>query len=199
VHLHPYFLSEIKRNLMMLVEKRPCMNCHQNLATIKFTRMINGALEEEYLCRQCAAAKSPYQKKSLPQLDEILSGILGASATGEAATTIKSSELTCSTCGLPFASYRESLILGCSDCYESFEKLLVNDLRRFHGAAEHTGRIPHSQAQEVENFRNAEDLRKRLTDAVKAEDFVLAAKLRDQLKTTEASVVSETDSGEAAN
>ena len=175
----------------MLVEKRPCMNCQQNLATVRFTRFVNGAVEEQYLCRQCAAAQSPYQKKAAgtPQLEEILSGILGAAAT-EAAERVKPAELTCSTCGLPFASYRESLILGCSDCYESFEKLLVSDLKRFHGATEHTGRVPHGQAQQVENYRNAEDLRRRLHEAVKAEDFVLAAKLRDQLKSVEAAAAS---------
>ena len=176
----------------MLVEKRPCMNCHQNVATIKFIKMVNGKVEEQYLCRQCAAQKSPYQKKSSPQLDEILSGILGAAAN-EAATTHQrsTSELTCNTCGLPFSSYRESLILGCSDCYESFEKLLVNDLQRFHGATEHVGRVPHGQSQKIENLRNVEDLKKRLQEAVVAEDFVLAVKLRDQLRTAEESAATD--------
>lgn len=168
----------------MTVDKRPCTNCRQNLATVKITRLQDGAVEEKFLCRQCAAADSPYQKKTLPQLDEILNGILGLAAA-EAATVNKPVDLTCSTCGLPFGTYRQSLILGCSDCYESFEKLLINDLQRFHGAIRHTGRVPHSQAQEVQNFRSAEDFRKRLADAIRAEDFTLAARLRDQLKEVE--------------
>lgn len=180
------------------MDKKPCMKCQQNLATVKFTRLVNGAVEERYLCPQCAAADSPYQKKSAPQLDEILSGILGAVA-GEAGTTVQPAEITCSTCGLPFSSYRETLILGCSDCYESFEKLLVNDLRRFHGASEHTGRVPHSQAQTVHNFRSAEDLRRRLAESVKAEDFTMAAKLRDQLKELEVEEADITTSEEAAD
>lgn len=164
----------------MPLEKRPCMKCHQNLATIKFTRLKNGVVEEKYLCPQCAAADSPYQKKPLPQLDEILSGILGVSATEPGVVTAQP-ELNCSNCGLPFSSYRESLILGCSDCYESFEKLLVNDLQRFHGAVRHTGRVPNSQVERVQGVRNVEDLKRRLDEAVKAEDFKLAAQLRDQL------------------
>lgn len=168
----------------MPLEKRPCMKCHQNLATVKFTRLKNGTVEERYLCPQCAAADSPYQKKAMPQLDEILSGILGAAAS-EAGATVQPTEPTCAKCGLPFSSYRESLILGCSDCYESFEKLLVNDLQRFHGAVRHTGRIPNSRIRQVQGFRNAEDLKQRLLDAVKAEDFKLAARLRDQLKEIE--------------
>lgn len=175
----------------MPADKRPCMKCQQNLATVKFTRLQNGAVEERFLCQLCAAADSPYQKKLLPQLDEILSGILGVAAA-EAATTIdKPVDLTCSTCGLPFGTYRQSLILGCSDCYESFEKLLINDLQRIHGAIRHTGRVPHSQAHEVQNFRSVEDLKKRLADAIRAEDYAQAAKLRDQLKEQETSQSAE--------
>ncbi len=179
----------------MPIDKRPCMKCQQNLATVKIIRLSNGSAEERLLCQRCAAADSPYQKKIMPQLDEILSGILGAAA-GDAASSIPQVELTCSTCGLPFGTYRTSLILGCSDCYESFEKLLVNDLQRFHGATRHTGRVPHSQAEEVKNFRSADDFKKRLADAIRAEDFPMAAKLRDQIKeleTAELAVVAGTE------
>lgn len=165
----------------MSLEKRPCMKCQQNLATVKFTTIKNGVVEERHLCSQCAATQSPYQKKALPQLDEILSGILGVAVASEAGA-LSPAEPTCANCGLPYSSYRQTLILGCSECYESFEKLLVNELRRFHGAVKHTGRVPHSQVEEVRSARSEEELKMRLTEAVKAEDFALAAKLRDQLK-----------------
>jgi protein arginine kinase activator len=170
------------RKIWMPLEKRPCMKCQQNLATVKFTTIRNGAVEERYLCATCAASQSPYQKKALPQLDEILSGILGVALPSEAAAHISPAEPTCANCGLPYSSYRQTLILGCSDCYESFEKLLVNELRRFHGATKHTGRVPHSQVQQVRNERNEAELKARLAEAVKAEDFGLAARLRDQLR-----------------
>lgn len=162
------------------MQKRPCVKCQQNLATVKFTTIKNGVVEERHLCAQCATTQSPYQKKNLPQLDDILSGILGIQAAGEVSPD-KPAEPTCGNCGLPYSSYRQTLILGCSECYESFDKLLVNELRRFHGAVRHTGRVPHSQVREVRNARNAEELKTRLAQAVKAEDFALAAKLRDQI------------------
>lgn len=165
----------------MPFEKRLCMKCHQNHASVKFTTIHNGVVEERHLCSQCASATSPYQKKHLPQLDEILSGILGVAST-EAATTVSPAEPTCSNCGLPYSSYRQTLILGCSKCYDSFDKLLVNELRRFHGATRHVGRVPHSQVRRVQELRSTEDLKARLTEAVKAEDFALAVQLRDQLK-----------------
>lgn len=177
----------------MTVDKRPCTNCQQNLATVKFTRILNGHVDEQYLCRQCAAQKSPYQKKNnnITQLDDIINSILLSGGQIEISTetpeaeTPREADVTCRTCGLPFASYRETLLLGCSDCYSSFGDLLSADIKRIHGATEHVGRVPNAQAQQVKDMRTANDLRNRLAMAVKAEDFMLAAKLRDQLKALE--------------
>ena len=79
-------------------------------------------------------------------------------------------------------SYRSTLLLGCSECYKSFEKLLLHDLRKFHGNVEHKGRVPEDVPATIERRRNPQEIRKRLADAVKAEDFELAARLRDELR-----------------
>jgi protein arginine kinase activator len=157
------------------------MNCHKKLATVKLTRITNGEVDELYYCADCASEQSPYQKKSQPPLEEILAGILGGSAQ-EAGARISVGEATCSTCGLPFSNYRETLILGCSDCYASFEQQLTRDLVKFHGSKEHTGRIPHAALARIQEYRNREELSKRLKEAIRAEDFGLAARLRDELK-----------------
>jgi len=157
------------------------MSCKQQLASVKLTKLVKGTVEELYLCQDCASKHSPYQKKiTQPALDEILAKILGQSAEGAAKPT--QNDVTCSTCGLPFGSYRETLLLGCSDCYESFAKQLQADLRKFHGSTSHTGRVPNDAPASVTVRRNPQDLQKRLQDAVKAEDFELAAKLRDELR-----------------
>lgn len=167
-----------------MLEKRPCMNCKQQLASVKLTKLVKGAVEELYLCQDCAAKHSPYQKKiTPPQLDEILAGILGQSKEG--AAKAGQPDVTCSTCGLPFGSYRETLLLGCSDCYESFAKQLQGDLRKFHGSTVHRGRVPDDAPGQLTVRRNPQELKRRLQEAVKAEDFELAAKLRDELRELE--------------
>ena len=174
-----------------MLEKRPCSSCKQNQASVKLTKLIKGTVEEIYLCQECAARQSPYQKKlTPPQLDEILAGILGQ-AKGEGAAKV--SDLTCATCGLPYGSYRETLLLGCSDCYESFEKQLTADLRKFHGSTVHRGRVPNDVSAQFTMQRSPQEIKKRLTDAVKAEDFELAAKLRDELRDLETPAVIQPD------
>lgn len=171
-----------------MYEKFPCMSCKQQSATVKLTKIVKGTVEEVYLCQECAAKQSPYQKKLMNPLanmtlDAILAGILGQ-AKEEGAKPV-ANDLQCSNCGLPFDSYRGTLILGCSECYESFEKHLLSDLRKFHGSTVHRGRVPEEAAQSVKSTRNPQELRKRLTDAVRAEDFELATRLRDELREME--------------
>ncbi len=169
-------------------EKFPCMSCKQHLASVKLTKIVQGNVEEVYLCQECAAKQSPYQKKLLNPLagmtlDAILAGILGQQE--EAGAKPGSVELQCSTCGLPFDSYRGTLILGCSGCYESFEKHLLSDLRKFHGSTVHRGRVPDGGATVLLARRNPEELKRRMQEAVKAEDYELAARLRDEMRELE--------------
>jgi protein arginine kinase activator len=164
-----------------MLGKHQCMQCHQNEARVKLTKLVKGTVEELWLCQECAARQSPYQKKLTNlSLDAILAGILNQNKE-EAARPAPKIDASCPNCGLPFDSYRSTLLLGCSDCYESFERYLQSDLRKFHGSTQHKGRVPANAPEFVERKRNPADLRKRLQEAVASEDFELAAKLRDEI------------------
>lgn len=182
-----------------MLGKHACMNCKQNAANVKLTKLVKGTVEELWLCQECAAQQSPYQKKTAHlSLDAILQGIL-SQQKGEAAAKPSASDLNCPTCGLPYESYKSTLLLGCSDCYESFEKYLISDLRKFHGSIVHRGRAPEASAPEVlERRRNPQDIRKRLQEAVESENFELAAKLRDELRKLEVEQKAESGTGTSA-
>jgi protein arginine kinase activator len=173
---------------MSMHEQQICFHCKQNPAKVKLTKLIKGTVEEVYLCQECAARHSPYQKKLPTEIDDLLANILTgkvASTEGAAKVASPTSDTTCSTCGLPFGTYRETLLLGCSDCYESFDKLLQTDLRKLHGSTNHRGRVPDIAPPAFDVRRSPQELRKRLQDAVKAEDFELAARLRDEIRSLE--------------
>lgn len=166
----------------MLGKHQICMQCQQGPASVKLTKLVKGAVEELWLCHECAARHSPYQKKMAGlSLDALLAGILNQTKDEVAARPVDV-DLACPTCGMPYETYRTSLLLGCSDCYEAFEKYLGNDLRKFHGNAAHRGRVPEEPAEVIELRRNPADLRRRLAEAVAAEDFEVAARLRDEIR-----------------
>ena len=128
---------------MAIYQKKKCMKCGQP-ATHKFTRIRDGQIFDIYLCGDHAAEESPYQKpiKQIP-LSEILEGLLKQENALKSGTgPVPPPGVKCRTCGLSFESYRKDLMLGCSDCYDSFREWILADLRRFHGDTRHVGRRP---------------------------------------------------------
>ena len=161
------------------------MKCNKSFATVKLTRIVNGRVEELNLCQSCAAEISPYQKKlagAQANLDSILAGLLANEKEKKRTTDV---DITCRGCGLPFATYRESLFLGCADCYDSFGEHLLADLRKFHGSTCHQGKVPKRFQSRITMQRDIRQMRKQMEEAIKQENFELAAQLRDKVNSLE--------------
>ncbi|MCX8038780.1 MAG: UvrB/UvrC motif-containing protein [Candidatus Sumerlaeia bacterium] len=162
-----------------------CEKCGRP-ATHKFTRMIEGHAVDFFFCPEHAAEFSPLQLQQTlvtPELAQLLAGLLkseqGQKAADEAADT---EELRCTTCGRAFRQYRQTLLLGCSDCYRVFEKPLQDDLRRRHGTVRHTQKPLVPAIAGAPPAVMLEALQTRLEIAIADEDFELAVKLRDEIR-----------------
>ncbi len=89
----------------------------------------------------------------------------------------------CLFCSATLRDFRTSGRLGCARCYTTFEVSLRDLLRRVHGASKHIGkRYVAPEPQPVEQASVRTELQDRLKRAVDAEQFELAAKLRDQIR-----------------
>jgi protein arginine kinase activator len=174
----------------MFIKPTLCSRCKKNIATVKLTKIIKGKVDVLNLCKDCAGEISPYQKKineMQSNLSEILNKLIGGSAAekpeqkapGKKPKTVKA---TCRDCGLDFETYRESLFLGCADCYESFEKHLVPDLRRLHGSTSHVGKVPPGFRERYEQLKAISELQQELESLIEEEDFEKAAQLRDKIR-----------------
>lgn len=117
---------------------KKCMKCNKP-ATHKFVKIDGNQVFDMYFCQEHAAERSPYQKPKVP-ISEILASLL--SQEQAAAPSDAEAQLKCRTCGMPFAMYKKTLILGCAECYTSFQELLQPELRKFHGNVRHIGRKP---------------------------------------------------------
>lgn len=184
-------------------------------ATHKIVRIVDGTPHEEFFCDEHAEQADTLLPKTNLQstLEQILSKLLHQANQEGGPDAAPVSDMRCGVCGLPFSAYRNSMILGCDRCYESFEDLLTIDVRKFHGATQHVGRRPDNYeppvvkaspkpivvvdeqeaAADVEQSSSGESpdeallqLRKKMEKAVADEDFELAAILRDKIRATEA-------------
>ncbi len=91
---------------------------------------------------------------------------------------------SCPACGATLDDFRETGRVGCAQCYKTFEVALRELLRRLHGSSRHFGERYRPSESET-GVPSARELREQLRVAVEAEDFELAAELRDRLRVVE--------------
>jgi protein arginine kinase activator len=164
-----------------------CDNCN-NQATVHLTEIKAGKKIEKHLCEQCAAQVEGISVKPHQPINELLTNfVLAHSGMAKPETA------TCEHCGITWAEFRQSGLLGCEHDYELFAKDLLPLIQRAHdGATHHVGKVParrESGAQgglaKPKKQVDLTRLRRELSKAVEAEDYERAAKLRDQIRAAE--------------
>jgi len=156
-----------------------CDICHKNIATVHLTEIVNEKVEEMHICQKCAKDKTEEIKEQLN-----ISDFLGGLAEIGGAKSEKSA-LKCSSCGLTYDDFRKKGKLGCQECYATFRDNLLPLLKKIHGSIQHNGKAPFilkREAGEIHLDKKVKELRNRLEDAIKKEEYEEAARLRDQLK-----------------
>ncbi len=165
-----------------------CQDCKQRVATVIFTEIAEGSKKVLHLCQTCVenrgvptpVLKDPLEvdlvfKDLLEQLGEE-DGMLGGGHSLDPET--------CRRCGWSFGNFRQTGLLGCPQCYRSFEVPLKDILRRVHGSNEHIGKV----YERVDLFvaeEEVDSLKEELEEAVELEDFEKAAALRDRIQNLE--------------
>jgi len=162
-----------------------CQECGQRPATFHMTHVINDQATEVHLCEQCAREHGEFDFLLEPKfsLHHLLAGLLEQHA---GAWALKSrTQKACPGCGLTYADFARTGLLGCARCYETFAGALEPVVRRVHGHTRHVGKAP--VGREVPVAARIQQLRRRLQQAVAEERYEEAARLRDEIRQLEAS------------
>jgi len=162
-----------------------CQICQKNSATIHLTEIKDGARAEMHLCEQCAQEEGIAVKSQIP-LNELLSSLLAAQPSDEDLFGDSGQEQSCPHCGLTLEKFRKEAVLGCPYDYEVFEKPLRSLIEKAHnGKTYHCGKVPSKTGADTKKEIELMTLRQRLEDAVKSENYELAAELRDKISQLE--------------
>lgn len=160
-----------------------CSQCQERDAVVHLTQIVDNAVTQVHLCEKCAAERG-IETSSTGQVTHPLGEFL--QAVQQQASQFPGDAVRCSYCGTSLRDFRASGRLGCARCYGAFEQSLRDLLRRVHGSATHVGRrYAGADAPALERDATLAELRGRLADAVRGEEFELAATLRDQIRTLE--------------
>jgi protein arginine kinase activator len=167
-----------------------CDNCGEREAVVHLTQIVDNTITTLSLCEPCAAEKgveTGSQAAKFPLGDFLASlGEVPGAAGG-----VAEADAACPSCGGTLRDFRQTGRLGCAGCYQAFEGQLRDLLRRIHGNSQHageryrgagTGDAPAAEEGRAGPGDSLADLRERLRRAVDAEDFELAARLRDVIR-----------------
>ena len=177
-----------------------CEKCKIREANVFYTEIIDGDQKNEHhLCTVCAREFDQYSSifdKDF-SFSKLLSGILGDVFEKE---NNEYKQIICPTCSTSYDDFIKNSMFGCKDCFEVFNLLINDNIKQIHGNDTHIGKIPQNHhkndkmlprslvTDSIDTIFSKEDqkienLRHRLEDAIRKEDFVQAALLRDRIKT----------------
>jgi protein arginine kinase activator len=144
----------------------------------------NGSTVEVHLCEEHAVEHGHQLLPNQPVAQLLTQFAVigpGGGLPGKGKPTAKIVK-TCPTCGLAFANVRQSGLLGCADCYKTFENELSGLIEQAQaGANFHCGRAPRDCRDAQASLELRCRLAKELDEAVAAEQYERAASLRDRL------------------
>ena len=162
-----------------------CESCHEREAVVHLTQIVGDDVTTVHLCGKCAAERGIETEAEVVQTP--LGSFLAAMGKGGApmAAAAAAGEV-CPECGATLQDFRTSGRVGCPGCWVIFERPLRDLLRRLHGATRHTGEGYSPPGADSDGMTGAIQekarLREQLRAAIEAEQFELAAELRDRLR-----------------
>jgi protein arginine kinase activator len=156
-----------------------CDVCQQAEATVFLTQIVEGKMQKVNLCDGCAKEKGVSDPTGFALADLLLG--LGAAQQIERGQPAQS----CPVCGFTQADFKKTGRLGCSACYDAFADGLANLLKGMHKGLRHTGKMPAKLSRRYAMADKVKTLESELQQAVKAEKYEDAARLRDEIQRIE--------------
>ena len=166
-----------------------CDECQKEPACVHITKIINQQKIEKHLCEQCAQKSGEIMGKGLNNvfgskfsLQDFLKEMFNYTVPDSNRQML---EPVCSTCGLSYSEFSRSGKFGCSTCYQAFAGQLEPLIKRIHGTAAHTGKVPKRGGVYFSLKQRIQHLRQGLAAHVSREEYEQAAVLRDEIKILE--------------
>lgn len=156
-----------------------CQLCKKREATVHIKEIINDKVTELHLCQDCA------EKKGLTESLFVSGSIFANLITGldflESPLGLKK-EARCPGCGVSYDEVMSKGKMGCSFCYDTFGDYLSPILERVHGRIVHRGKVPERIKTKDRLEKTIYNLRLKLEEAIKKEEYEQAAQIRDKIR-----------------
>lgn len=155
-----------------------CNHCGKNPATTTVKQTINGQTHVMHLCHGCSERLqlSSFFGNPFFSASDLFSGFFQQGAAKN-----QEDSRRCPKCGTSLREVLSTGHLGCAECIDAFQEELLPTIRKIHGNAVHTGKVPQTAPAQVKAKRQIELLEEQLKKAISEQEFETAAKLRDEI------------------
>ena len=156
-----------------------CEICGEYEAIVHIQQIIGEDVYDLHMCESCAKERgiSSQSDKIELTLSEILTGLL--ETTDLTDDQLPASD--CSNCGMKYKEFRKEGKFGCIECFNAFRTEVKMMLKNMYGKVRHSGKYPTKLLMYKTLLIDKEEIRKKLDQAVKKEDYEEAACLRDRM------------------
>ena len=149
-----------------------CEICRENEATVHFKQVVNGSVQEMFICKSCAENGGLAVQGAIPFTDFLF----GVGETLPKKT--RHAQQKFPACGMRSSDFHETSRLGCATCYDAFRDELMPMIQDMQSGPKHTGKVPvrekaHSELAAIEDA---------LQKAIEEQNFEEAARLRDLVR-----------------
>lgn len=169
-----------------------CENCGRREATVHIVQIGPDGRHEENLCEKCAAAYGvePSTNSHREAVTDFLRSVFHSSEEQTQAQV-------CPVCGMTLQDLQKTGKIGCASCYDFFRPQLDSILRRIHGSSPHVGKFPQRSGVKLEAEAAIENLRAKLQEAIRLEEYENAATYRDEIREWEKRLEAQKEEGGA--
>jgi protein arginine kinase activator len=160
----------------------------KNEANVHITKIINGQKQEIHLCDKCAKdiegidMGTDFEFDAPFSIQNLLSGMMDYINQNQSSQNKFKQDLICKNCGTSYKEFKESGLLGCSNCYESFRSTLMPVVKRLQADTKHIGKIPKRIGKDIVKKRKINNLKQQLQKSIALEEYEKAAELRDTIR-----------------
>lgn len=167
-----------------------CQKCDKT-AIMHITEISGNQVISVHFCPECAENYLNSNSNSQQVGSEGIQGLTGQlslTSAGQSSSN-KDKDKVCPVCGITFQEFRDKGRLGCPNDYTFFEEELEPLLMNVHGELEHCGKTPATTVPTLDLGTSIIKLRRAMKEAIDAEDYERASKLRDQIRTLEKEIL----------
>ncbi|MFA4985332.1 MAG: UvrB/UvrC motif-containing protein [Candidatus Brocadiia bacterium] len=164
-----------------------CDRCSKGRASVHSIEVSDGgSVKDIHLCADCAKTvglTGLEEGKFEDMIQHLLNEATKSAETDKnEATPSDANEKTCPDCGLTIKALRRSGKFGCEKDFHIFREAARPILLRLHGSATHKGKAALICGEASRKQQTIQALEKQLDDAIRSENYELAAELRDRIK-----------------